>query len=456
MTKSILLIVFAIVIGLSSMMSVAANRDVMLSTLGDIMIGETINGIGPQISVNGNKHNVTLGNYSVRVMPQNYPPPVNFRLPSIQAGCNGIKIDGGAFSLNLDTDWETVVRNIGQSAGMYALSLAIQAMCNQCMNEIKSIVQKINKYSEMLRNSCQSGKALVNWSKENLVKVADTKKAENEIVQNSGSGEDDKQVNDKTQPEKIQEACVGANPNAPVLNQDCRDRLGNLIWEAYDLAGNGWLLGADNNWRMVVISLLGARTAYLKQDLNAAPPTFDIGYNNYPPVINIEHFISGANNVPLYICDQPNSRAGKCEAMGVQAGDIPSLMEMISPVVDHIAEAMWSGQLNANWRVMQNPPNINFTPERLVNAVGMNIPKILQRAAIGGRPYLDQTAYALKQIIAPKLALAIVTNYALTAEKAVNDLDYEKKAFIPVQSEDLKQRRRDFNLYANRLYQDNK
>ncbi|MDH5232807.1 MAG: hypothetical protein OEY38_22345, partial [Gammaproteobacteria bacterium] len=50
----------------------------------------------------------------------------------------------------------------------------------------------------------------------------------------------------------------------------------------------------------------------------------------------------------------------------------------------------------------------------------------------------------------------IVTNYALTAEKAVNDLDYEKKAFIPVQSEDLKQRRRDFNLYANRLYQDNK
>jgi len=104
---------------------------------------------------------LTTGSFTARRRPQ-IIQPLTLTSPSIKAGCGGISLFAGGFSFINKDEFETFIRNIGQAAIGYGVSLALEVACPTCMGVIKWLRSTMNTINNMALDSCTTAKALVN------------------------------------------------------------------------------------------------------------------------------------------------------------------------------------------------------------------------------------------------------------------------------------------------------
>lgn len=80
---------------------------------------------------------------------------IDFKPPSINTGCGGLDIFGGAFGLISGDELAQVGRAIAQGASVYFFKLAINSICASCAAEMENIANVLRRFNELSRNACQ-------------------------------------------------------------------------------------------------------------------------------------------------------------------------------------------------------------------------------------------------------------------------------------------------------------
>lgn len=104
-----------------------------------------------------------LGRYSMRFRGTHDSRIVqlfNIQPPSLDVGCNGIDFTLGGFSYVDSAVIEQMIQAIIQGAAMYVIQLALNALCEDCVAELRAVIDKINKATQMLQNDCAWGQQL--------------------------------------------------------------------------------------------------------------------------------------------------------------------------------------------------------------------------------------------------------------------------------------------------------
>lgn len=82
--------------------------------------------------------------------------------PSFEAGCGGINVYGGSFSFINKEQFVGLMRNIASNAMGYAFQLALNSMCESCMQTIETLARKVQQMNQHMGNSCQMAQGIVN------------------------------------------------------------------------------------------------------------------------------------------------------------------------------------------------------------------------------------------------------------------------------------------------------
>lgn len=101
------------------------------------------------------------GSYSLRVPVKNYSL-VQFDAPTMSAGCSGISLSAGSFSVLNADEFKQMIRQIGANAGMYFFKLALDVISPR----INAVITSLEKFMQSINlnniNTCKAGETLVN------------------------------------------------------------------------------------------------------------------------------------------------------------------------------------------------------------------------------------------------------------------------------------------------------
>ena len=87
---------------------------------------------------------------------------LNFTPPSFAAGCGGVDLFGGSFSMINAAQFVQLLRSIAQNAAGYAFHLALKNICEQCSTIISGLQRAVQEMNQFTGNSCQLAKGVVN------------------------------------------------------------------------------------------------------------------------------------------------------------------------------------------------------------------------------------------------------------------------------------------------------
>lgn len=96
------------------------------------------------------------GNVTARI---NQPAPKNlvgFTPPSYKAGCGGIDIYGGSFSLISGDEVVQMARGIAQGAAPYFFNLAVSSICASCGVTLQNLSDRLNELNQFAKTSCEN------------------------------------------------------------------------------------------------------------------------------------------------------------------------------------------------------------------------------------------------------------------------------------------------------------
>ena len=219
---------------------------------------------GPSGSIGG-----YLGGLQVRVPVRNFNL-LSVDAPRFHAGCSGIDLYLGSFSMMSAEALSGVLRSIIASAGGYAVQMAIEAICPPCANYVSKFQTLMSQLNSGAMNTCQIGKTIALGAAANLFNDEEkAQKYEQEAAVTTNS------VND------IYEAMtrVFTSPNANRgAAQDKSTAYGNSLVNS--LATSGAAEGLDE-------ALLGGQQNAIELMMNlfgfAVTPTTDQGGSGSNP-----------------------------------------------------------------------------------------------------------------------------------------------------------------------------
>ncbi|MDH5938886.1 conjugal transfer protein TraH [Vibrio splendidus] len=141
--------------------SMTCSLNVLANPMQDVFNGYST-GHGVVDYETSNKKAIALGSFSYRVKSHD-PNIVNFQGPSMKAGCNGIDLNLGSFSMIKDLTGmlQNSMRQIAAGSASYAFNLALDALCPTCAANIKSLKKAMDEWNQFFKNSCEAGQALM-------------------------------------------------------------------------------------------------------------------------------------------------------------------------------------------------------------------------------------------------------------------------------------------------------
>lgn len=107
---------------------------------------------------------------------------LNFTPPSFAAGCGGVDLFGGSFSMINAEQFVSLLRSIAQNAAGYAFHLALKNICEQCSTIISSLQRAVQEMNQFTGNSCQLAKGIVNSGVQAL-ELSDVKGMQGQTIQ---------------------------------------------------------------------------------------------------------------------------------------------------------------------------------------------------------------------------------------------------------------------------------
>lgn len=107
---------------------------------------------------------------------------LNFTPPSFAAGCGGVDLFGGSFSMINAEQFIQLLRSIAQNAAGYAFHLALKNICEQCSTIISGLQRAVQEMNQFSGNSCQLAKGIVN-SGIQAMELSDVKGMQGQTIQ---------------------------------------------------------------------------------------------------------------------------------------------------------------------------------------------------------------------------------------------------------------------------------
>lgn len=199
------------------------------------------------------------GSYSLRVPVKNYTL-VQFDAPSISAGCSGISLSAGSFSVLNADEFKQMIRTIGANAGMYFFKLALDVISPR----INAIITSLEKFMQSINlnniNTCKAGETLVNAMRGDGQAVADINAAIDGAVTAAGTvwRSAKNVISDRTSDFNKQKDEVLANVDPKAVPG------GNMIWrlliqkEVAESVGTAAVVPDVNIMREYMMSMVGA------------------------------------------------------------------------------------------------------------------------------------------------------------------------------------------------------
>jgi len=140
---------------------------------------------------------ITGGSLNLRA---GYEPIQLFSInpPRVRAGCGGLDLYFGGISFINKDEFLNLLRTIGQNALGYAFQMGLEAVCPSCLEQLKSLANRVQQWQKMMTDSCQAAKSLVNW-------VAGS------IAESSIKSCEDRLIEEGEDPDEAQRQCSSGN-----------------------------------------------------------------------------------------------------------------------------------------------------------------------------------------------------------------------------------------------------
>ncbi|MGR5096134.1 conjugal transfer protein TraH [Vibrio maritimus] len=205
------------------------------------------------------RRGVVFGSYNMRfkTSTQNL---MRFQPPSLAAGCNGIDIQMGAFSMirDLGGQLQNSMRQIAAGTGSYAFMLAVDSLCAQCSSLMQALKEKLDEWNKFFKDSCQSGQAMARWANDNFgisekIRNNTWMSAVNEGVSDTGEWF-------SSLPGKSLATILDDIEPSGSFDPGSSEYFGNIIYVSMDLA-NVSTIQTSHGWKYeeIMQSLVGAK-----------------------------------------------------------------------------------------------------------------------------------------------------------------------------------------------------
>jgi conjugative transfer pilus assembly protein TraH len=176
---------------------------------------------------------ITGGSLNLRA---NYEPINLFSInpPRINAGCGGIDLYFGGINFVNKDQFINMLKAIGQNAIGYAFQIGLEAVCPTCLEQLKSLMNRIQQWQKMLSDSCQVAKSIVNWTAGSLAE-ASLSSCQDSLIE-EGEDADDAQRN-----------CAQSNTTATKLVKLKQDAFSSKSLPRTKVPGNAVLDALQNS-----------------------------------------------------------------------------------------------------------------------------------------------------------------------------------------------------------------
>ena len=214
--------------------------------------GATVNATAPAIYQTQSMTTVTGGSLVWKTPQRNFTP-LFFTPPSLSAGCGGIDVFMGAFSLPSKEEFIQFLRNIGQNSAGLAFKVALHALSPDLETKIQEISEKIREYTQYFQNSCAAAKKIMDsgpgaWLNDAVAQASGNQNLVGTYSDYGSSNEAHKANGGRA----IQNATRivdsdGRTVEAPIMN---------VMWRV--IQGNNKIANLDENEKELIMALTGS------------------------------------------------------------------------------------------------------------------------------------------------------------------------------------------------------
>lgn len=173
---------------------------------------------------------ISGGGFSARIPNRSFTP-FSITPPSFNAGCGGIDLYLGAFGFPTKAEMTAFLRNVGQSAGGIAFSIALKALSPELDSTINDFSKQMQEMMRNFKNSCQAAQTLMDKTGAGafIHEMATNAKRQMRLT-SSDETEAEVVAADPVKAKQNALAHSVANPNSNINPER------NVIWDAIHLA----------------------------------------------------------------------------------------------------------------------------------------------------------------------------------------------------------------------------
>jgi len=334
---------------------------------------------------------------------------INFTPPSFAAGCGGIDIFGGSFSMINAEQFVALLRAIAQNAAGYAFQLALKNICEQCATIVSGLQTAIQAMNEFTGNSCQMAQGVVNGGAKALG-LLDTKDMQGTTIQQGfadafegfwGSLKD------------TMSNLTAAGPGGSNTYED--KYVVNVVWNAMTKgAVGGWFpVGGDNDLLEAIMSMTGTIIVTGPVDDENGEPSRKVTPIPGGTTITVNDLMYGNGSASYLNCNNT-----KCTDISTATQKLVGIVEMLEDLYIGDGEADPSSML---FQIAHGTPSAETAATSLVSQLGPIGSQIIQIAKTA--PPGSGTAYYLfnqyKEWIAYELVAKFVGEAFAGIDQAV-------------------------------------
>lgn len=248
----------------------------------------------------------------------------SIRPPRIKAGCGGIDLFFGGISFINKDEFVNMLKAIGQNALGYAFQIGLEAICPTCLEQLKSLMNRIQGWQKMFTDTCQAAKSIVNW-------VAGS------LAESSISACEQRMIEEGEDPDVAQRECAEGNTTLRKIVELKREAFtqnsvpkarvyGNAVWDALRYSN------LSEEEKIITQSLIG--TFVCKMDDKGEPMCEYSG-----TTITLRDFLYGNPDVQL-IKNKAVSDETKPEVEFVSSSIYPGYKQMVKDMIDRIVRKL--------------------------------------------------------------------------------------------------------------------
>jgi conjugative transfer pilus assembly protein TraH len=193
-----------------------------------------------------------LSGGSIVIRNRNMTPSLfSFNPPVFGAGCGGLDLFGGSFSMISKQQMTAYMRQIASNAATYAFDLGLKALCPLCASDMQKLQEWTQAHNLSNMSSCQVAEAAVD--KTGLTGWSAQRQSDALARQNSSKSDDAAKANQGPGNSSPSQDLAQANP-------DLAKKIfsGNIVWRAIKEANlDGQFAGGNTELMQDLMSITG-------------------------------------------------------------------------------------------------------------------------------------------------------------------------------------------------------